>query len=428
MALAVPFILCHPTEATVLSDLGDVAAGSGSSTDVEAFRAGVAKLLATAQSAMTAPFVRSRQWRVSDSPAAPRIVSCMTTTAPWSTRDQRERTALKDAGTKEQRMTAPTMTTPTPSNDHATCAWCGDDLASPSELAYEVVVIGGGAAGLSAALVLGRARRSVLVVDGGSPRNAPAAHMQGFLSRDGMPPSELLEVGRTEVRRYGVEIVFDDVVGAEPGFTLQLANGAVVTAERLLLAAGVTDEIPAIAGPRERWGRDVLHCPYCHGWEVRDQALAVLGTHPGAVDHAMLVRQWSHDVVYFPHTCALTVDDAAALSARGIKVVEGELAGVVVADDRLHGVLLRDGQTVPRDAVFIRTQNVPRGVHLLRSLGCALDDSGFPVVDSTGRTSVPGVWAAGNSTDPRASVITSAGMAAAAAMAINADLVRSGAR
>ena len=136
---------------------------------------------------------------------------------------------------------------------------------------YDVVIVGGGAAGLSAALVLGRARRRVAVIDAGAPRNAPAAHMQGFLSRDGMPPAELLAAGRAEVTGYGVEIIEDMVVGIEPGFTVRLANGDTLTARRVLVTTGVSDELPDIPGVQERWGRDLLHCPYCHGWEVRDQ-------------------------------------------------------------------------------------------------------------------------------------------------------------
>ncbi len=146
---------------------------------------------------------------------------------------------------------------------------------------YDVAIIGGGPAGLSAALVLGRARRRVVVIDAGTPRNAPAAHMQGFLSRDGMPPAELLRAARAEVRRYGVEIVEDRVVDATAGFALRLAGGRTVEARRVLLATGATDELPDVAGARERWGRDLLHCPYCHGWEVRDQPIGVLGTGPG---------------------------------------------------------------------------------------------------------------------------------------------------
>src|SRR5688572_17524160 len=197
-----------------------------------------------------------------------------------------------------------------------------------NEPSYDVVVVGGGAAGLSAALVLGRARRRVAVVDAGSPRNAPAAHMQGFLSRDGMSPRDLLAAGRAEVRGYGVELIDDQVLAVEPGFVVRLAEGAPLTARRVLVATGVHDKLPAIPGVSERWGRDLLHCPYCHGWEVRDQPLAVLGTSPDAVLHAQLIRQWSNDVVLFQHTLELTPADRAALDARGIRVVAGDVAGL----------------------------------------------------------------------------------------------------
>ena len=167
---------------------------------------------------------------------------------------------------------------------------------------YDVVVVGGGPAGLSAALVLGRARRRVAVVDAGAPRNAPAAHMHGYLSRDGLPPAELLAVGRAELTSYGVELIADHVVAADRGFVIRLGGGRVLTARRLLIATGIRDELPDIPGVRERWGRDLLHCPYCHGWEVRDQPLGVLGTQPAAAEHALLVRQWSADVIFFaPH-------------------------------------------------------------------------------------------------------------------------------
>lgn len=289
---------------------------------------------------------------------------------------------------------------------------------------YDVVIVGGGAAGLSAALVLGRARRSVAVVDAGAPRNAPAAHMHGFLSRDGMPPAELLAVGRAEVAGYGVEIVDDAVVQIDPGFVLHTANGETVSARRILVTTGVTDDLPGIAGVRERWGRDLLHCPYCHGWEVRDQPLGVLGTHPGAVMHAHLVRQWSDDVVFFPHAADLSADERAGLEARGIRVVDGEVARLVVADDRLTAVALADGRIVSRTAVFIRPRNVPHPGGLLAGVGADVDDQGCVVVDRDGQTSAPGVWAAGNVVDPRAPVIAAAGAAATAAMSINADLVQ----
>ncbi len=295
---------------------------------------------------------------------------------------------------------------------------------------YDVIVVGGGAAGLSAALVLGRARRHVLVVDAGSPRNAPAAHMQGFLSRDGMPPAELLAAGRAEIAGYGVERIdgravgIDALDGPEPGFIVRLAGGRALHARRILVATGVRDELPEIPGVRERWGRDLLHCPYCHGWEVRDQPIGILGTRQDAVQHALLVRQWSNDVVFLAHTLELGPEELAQLDARGVEVVLGAVARLVVEADRLTGVELVDGRLIPRTALFIRPTNVPHADGLLAGLGCDVDGAGFAIVDASGRTSSSGVWAAGNVVDPRLQVITSAGAASAAAIAINADLVR----
>ena len=239
--------------------------------------------------------------------------------------------------------------------------------------AYDVVVVGGGAAGLSAALVLGRARRRVAVVDAGAPRNAPAAHMQGFLSRDGMPPAELLAAGRAEVdrlrRRAGRRIRSS---GIEPGFVVRLAGGRVLTraADPGRDRCRATS-CPDIPGVRERWGRDLLHCPYCHGWEVRDQPLGVLGTLPGSVQHAQLVRQWSDDVVFFAHTYDLTVGRTrCSWRHAAIQVVDGEVARLVVEADRLTGVELTDGRVIARTAVFIRPGNVPHADGLLAGLGC----------------------------------------------------------
>src|SRR5271165_1603470 len=288
---------------------------------------------------------------------------------------------------------------------------------------YDVVVAGGGAAGLSAALVLGRAQRRVAVIDAGAPRNAPAAHMQGFLSRDGMPPAGLLAAGRTEVAGYGVEPVEDQVAGIEAGFFVRLAGGRVLRARRILVATGARDELPDIPGVRQRWGRDLLHCPYCHGWEVRGQPLGVLGTQPGSAQHALLVRQWSDDVTFFVHTYHLTSAERVQLEARGVRVVSGQVARLVVQAGRLTGVELADGRVSPRTAVFFRPGNVPHADGLLTGLGCQVDEAGFVTVDATGRTSAFGVWAAGNVADPRAQVITSAGAGSAAAIAINADLV-----
>ncbi|RFS82261.1 NAD(P)/FAD-dependent oxidoreductase [Actinomadura spongiicola] len=286
---------------------------------------------------------------------------------------------------------------------------------------YDVVVVGAGAAGLNAALVLARARRRVAVVDAGEPRNAPSAHMQGFLSRDGMAPAALLEVGRAEVAGYGAALIEGRVERIEPGFTVHLVGGAALSARRVVVATGLRDELPDIPGVRERWGADVLHCPYCHGYEVRDQPLAVLGFSPLAVHQALLLRQWSDDVTLVSHTLELGDEDHERLTARGVRIVNGEIKRVVTDGGRVSGVELVDGRTVRRTAVFLFPRMVPND-GLLTGLGCETDN-GWVVTDRTGLTSVPGVWAVGNVVDPRAMVISSAGMGAAAAFAINTGLV-----
>ena len=292
---------------------------------------------------------------------------------------------------------------------------------------YDVAVVGGGAAGLTAALVLARARRTVVVIDAGEPRNAPAAHMHGFLGWDGEPPALLLARGRDEVGGYGGEIVTGTVTDIArgdadgPRFQLMLADGRSLCARRVLFTTGLHDELPDIPGLRERWGRDLLHCPYCHGYEVRDEPLGVLGGTPGAVQHALIVRQWSDDVVFFSHTDDLTAAERNQLTARGIRIIGGQVARLSVEDDALTGVELRDGSAVPRAAVFVRPRFVPNS-DLLTRLGCATNDDEWTTVDPHGRTSVAGVWAAGNVTNPRAQVVTAAGEGSAAAIAINNDL------
>jgi thioredoxin reductase len=293
---------------------------------------------------------------------------------------------------------------------------------------YDVVVVGGGAAGLSAALVLARARRRVAVIDAGEPRNAPARHMNGFLSRDGFSPAELLRLARDEVTGYGADIVAGRVCDVRrPGddgspFDVRLSDGDLVSARRVLLATGLRDLLPDIPGVRERWGRDLLHCPYCHGYEVHEQPLGVIGGTAEAIAHAHLVRQWSHDVVLFTHGADLAHADREALVARAIGVVDGPVARLLVEDDALAGVELADGRVVRRAAVFVRPQMAPDNDVLVR-LGCAINESGWVVADATGRTSVPGVWVAGNVANPRAQVITAAGEGSTAAIAINTDLV-----
>lgn len=301
---------------------------------------------------------------------------------------------------------------------------------------YDVVVVGGGAAGLSGAVALGRARRSVLVLDDGTPRNAPAAHVHNFLTRDGTPPGELLDLGRDEVRRYGGDLRPRRAVGAERreggGFVARLEDGASVTGRRLLVTTGITDQLPDVPGVREQFGHDVLHCPYCHGWEVRDRAIGVLNTGAMAAHQALHWQQWSDDVTLLLHTGPVPDPDELALArARGVRVVEGEVTSLETAGGRLVGALLADGSKVDLEALVVLPRFTARG-EVLAGLGVAtteLEMAGSVLgtyvapTDPSGRTDVPGVWVAGNLANPMEQVVGAAAAGLKAGAAINFDLV-----
>jgi thioredoxin reductase len=295
---------------------------------------------------------------------------------------------------------------------------------------YDVVVIGGGAAGLSGALTLSRARRSVLVVDAGEPRNAPAGHVHNYLGREGTPPAELYAIGRGEVESYGGAVRTGRVVQIrrdDDGFLLGLDGGGEVRARRVLLAAGLTDDLPDVPGVLERWGGTVLHCPYCHGWEARDSAVGIVSTGPLGAYAALLWRQWTDDVVLFVHTGAEpTEEDQVKLAARGVRIVRGQVAGLEGGAD----VRLADGELVARDAVVVAPRFVANA-ELLADLGTvpvpmemhgAVMGTYLPA-DPTGRTDVPGVWVAGNAGDLSAQVIVAAAQGLKAGAMINADLI-----
>lgn len=297
---------------------------------------------------------------------------------------------------------------------------------------FDVAVLGGGAAGLSGAVVLGRARRSVVVVDAGSPRNAPAAGVHGFLTRDGISPLELVEIGRAEVKHYGGLVLPATAVAARrtgDWFEVTLDDGRSIVARRLLVTTGLADELPDVTGVAERWGRDVVHCPYCHGWEVRDQPIGVLATNTEwAVHQALLFRQLTPEVTFFQHTAqALTEQQAAELTAWGIRVITGPVDSLDVADDRITGLRLADGTVVACSAVAVAPRLVANSGVLT---GLGLEPTAHPMgigesiaADPTGLTEVPGVWVAGNVTDVMAQVVSSAAGGVAAAAAINADLI-----
>lgn len=293
---------------------------------------------------------------------------------------------------------------------------------------FDVIVIGGGVAGLGAALTLSRARRSVLVIDAGAPRNLPANHTHGFLTRDGSTPLEMTALGAAEVRSYGNEVVSGEVLSLEEvdgGYLVRTADKA-WTARRLLVTTGLVDVLPQLPGLAELWGSDVVHCPYCFGWEVRDQPIGVLGTSPHSIIQALMWRQWSDDIVLFQHTGpAPTAEERERLDARGIRVVEGEVSALELDDGRLVGV--RVGEVVPRTVLVVGPTYEARHA-LLAQLG--VDVAPHPrgighqvAADAMGLTSARGVYVAGNAVDVAAGILQSAASGATAGAMINADLI-----
>ncbi|GAB5079337.1 NAD(P)/FAD-dependent oxidoreductase [Arthrobacter sp. AD-310] len=299
------------------------------------------------------------------------------------------------------------------------------------EQLFDVAVIGGGPAGLSAGVALARALRSVLVIDAGGQRNLRTEGVHGFLSREGMSPQDLVAAGHTELAQYGGSFERGFVTGAagESGnFILTLAGGSTRRARRLLIATGITDELPGIPGLKERWGRDVLYCPYCHGWEIRGQRIGVLASDARSVPEALTFRQWSpHMALLLDGGMKLRADEREQLQARGISVVEGAVRRLDVRDDKLAGVVLDDGSYFPLDVLAVSPAATSKAT-MLQRLG--LEPSGLTEgegsclqADESGLTACPGVWAAGNATDVSAQVMTAAAAGLRAAAAINADLV-----
>ncbi|MGP9502362.1 NAD(P)/FAD-dependent oxidoreductase [Specibacter sp. AOP5-B1-6] len=293
----------------------------------------------------------------------------------------------------------------------------------------DVIIIGGGAAGLSAALLLGRSRRSVTVIDGGQPRNAPAHGVHGFLTRDGVAPRELVRLGRADLAQYDVRVVEGTVVGAQRldgGFRVSLESGDVLDAARILVTTGLVDELPEIEGLSDRWGKDVAHCPYCHGWEIQDQAIGVIASGSFAAHQALLFRQWSPNITLFLNDEPRPADvEREQLAARGITVVEGKIARVRAVDDAVNSVELTDGTSHPVQALTVQSRVVARAA-FLTGLGLVPTPNQFGETlesDETGLTAVPGVWAAGNVTDMKATVLASAQDGANAAVAINMDMM-----
>ena len=294
-----------------------------------------------------------------------------------------------------------------------------DHPAPPTmERRCDVAVIGGSAAGLAAALQLVRQRRTVIVVDDDTPRNAPAEHMHGYLGREGTPPAELVAIGREEVRGYGGEILRGRALAVhrndDGGFSVDLTGGHRLIARRVLAATGLTDELPDIDGLAERWGKDVIHCPFCHGYEVRDQRLVQIVTHPMGLHPTPLLRHLTNQLTVVLHE-AEGLDEATvtALAASGVTIVRNRVARVAtVADGTATVVELADGTALEADAVVVGSRFHGRADALATAgVTATPHPTGMGdavVVDQLGQTTVPGLFAAGNLTDPSTQVLQAA--------------------
>jgi thioredoxin reductase len=291
----------------------------------------------------------------------------------------------------------------------------------------DVVVVGGGAAGLSAALVLGRSRRRTLVVDEGMPRNAPSPEAHSIFTRDGTPPAELLRIAREQLSPYGTVVLREgrvtSVVAGGAGFAVRLADGAEVATRRILLAVGVRDILPDIDGFGALWGRGVLHCPYCHGWEVRDEPLALYAEGTVAMDMAPLLLQWSPDLLL----CTGGPDRLAEaerefLSGLGMRIADAPVR-CLEGDERAVRISFDGGLIETRRALFVRPPQVIASV-IPSELGCELTEDGLIRVEFDHQTSIPGVYAAGDATTHVQQIVVAAAAGAEAAIMMNRDLVQ----
>lgn len=275
---------------------------------------------------------------------------------------------------------------------------------------YDVIIIGGSHAGLSAGLALGRARKHVLIIDAGQRRNRFAHEAHGFLGQDGRAPGAIVAAGRAEVAAYPSVTFLEGLATAatphEQGFAVTTADGATHTAARLILATGMVDELPDLPGLRAGWGNGIYACPYCHGYEVAGRRLGVLALLPLATHQANMIPEWGPTTFFTNDVVTLAAPERAALAARGVTIEEGAVAAIINEGGTFAGVRLHDGRTLPLDALFTGA-TARQASPLAAQLGCAFDDTPFGTfirADPFGQTSVPGVFAAGDACTPRPNI------------------------
>jgi thioredoxin reductase len=299
---------------------------------------------------------------------------------------------------------------------------------------FDAIVIGGGVAGLSAALLLGRACKRVLVCDTGKPRNQVAHASHSFFSRDGIAPAELLQIGREQLQPYDVKILEGEVVDAEnlgnyPSGTLRdrfrvtLSNGDQLMGRKLLLATGMKDMLPSIEGFAELWGDSVFHCPYCHGWEVRDQPLAIYGKGEVGFDQVFMLTGWSHDLVLCSDGAAeLSDEQRQKLTDWGVQIREEKIARLDRQDGKLTGIVFANDEVLSRRGLLFRPRSQQHS-HLAEKLGCKIGSNNIVEVNDFKQTSVAGVYAVGDASSPLSQISWAAASGAIAASFVNRALI-----
>ena len=289
---------------------------------------------------------------------------------------------------------------------------------------FDVAIVGGGPAGLSAAVMLGRCRRRVLVLDLGHPRNHRSHALHGYLTRDGIAPSALIELGRAELSPYGVELRAIGVTGAQLSgdhYRLSLANGGEEQARYVLIATGVVDDLPAIEGFEPCYGRSIFHCLYCDGWERRDRPLAAFGRGTHVTSLALGLKTWSADVIVCTHGSRLERRLREQLDHNGIAVRTERIARIEHVDGALTGIAFERGEPIQRDALFFTTGQHPQS-SLAISLGCTLNRRGTVKTGTSCDTNVPRLFVAGDASHDAQFVVVAAAEGVKAACAINRAL------